>query len=80
MPLTRRTGKFAAIADEAERLLAERGCQATPTQVDAVLNNKIEVVATLMGVTPRAALSYAPADTARAVANETERALSAQGA
>ena len=52
----------------------------TPTQVDAVLNNKIEVVASLMRITPRSALWYAPVDTARTVADDIERALSTQDA
>ncbi|GIG29263.1 hypothetical protein Cma02nite_18630 [Cellulomonas marina] len=62
MALTRRTLAFAALADRVARLLEEHSAHVRSEEVDAVLNHRIEQVSEQMGVSPRTALRYAPAD------------------
>ena len=77
MGLTRRTAAFASIAEEVERLLQGRAVDVTAAQVDAVLNHKVATVASLMRVSARTALGYAPEDTPVIVADLIAEAMAA---
>lgn len=60
--LTRRTPAFAQLAQDIERILEGCGASVSGSQVDAVVNLRVEQVAQRMGVTTRTALQYAPTD------------------
>ncbi|MFE6971321.1 hypothetical protein [Isoptericola sp. NPDC057653] len=60
MSLTRRTPRFAALAEITELELAWRGLPAPSDLVDAALNAHVESVANELQLRPDRALSYAP--------------------
>ncbi len=62
MAVTRRTPAFDRLAQRTRQLLGDAAAQVTDEQIDAVLNYRIEQVAARIGVAPRTALRYAPAD------------------
>lgn len=62
MALTRRTPRFGELAGAVDDQLAERGLAVERDVVDQVLRNRIDMVAAVMRVSPRAALGYTPAD------------------
>lgn len=75
MAITRRTERFARIAAQIDAECARLGVQVTPAQVDAVLNDRIAVVAAGMRIAERAAFVYCPDDIAPSVAAQIAKAL-----
>lgn len=70
MALTRRTARFGGLAAAASAELARRGVDVDDAAIDDALNARVSRSAQLLGVTPRAALRYAPDDVAVWVADE----------
>lgn len=68
MALTRRTERFGELARAVEDQLHLRGLQVDADVVDQILRNRIDAVADLMRVTARTALTYAPDDLPRILA------------
>ena len=60
MPLTRRTPRFAELATITEALLRGDGLDVPASAVDELVNARVESVARVLGVSPRAALVHAP--------------------
>ncbi|MBZ5736412.1 hypothetical protein K8Z61_18120 [Nocardioides sp. TRM66260-LWL] len=67
--LTRRTQLFGELARAVEVELRARHIDLDADVVDQILRNRVDAVAELMDVTPRTALSYAPGDLPRIVAD-----------
>ncbi len=68
--VTRRSSRFAALADAIEVECARRGIVIPPGHVDAVLNRRINQLAYASGVTPRAALELVDDTMVRIVTQE----------
>lgn len=76
MAITRRTARFNELATRTEALLAQRGIVLEPASIDRLLNAREEAVAQLMGISPRAALGFAPDDLPETITAEVMRAIS----
>ena len=68
--LTRRTPRFRELAVAADAILRAAGLQVPSSRVDRTLNAHVDVVAQVLGVTPRSALVHAPDSLASTVASE----------
>lgn len=64
MALTRRTGRFSDIAVSIDLECRRLAANISASEVDEALNARVEQVGNLMGLSPRAALAYAPDDLA----------------
>ncbi|ADG76877.1 putative protein OS=Tsukamurella paurometabola (strain ATCC 8368 / DSM / CCUG 35730 /CIP 100753 / JCM 10117 / KCTC 9821 / NBRC 16120 / NCIMB 702349/ NCTC 13040) OX=521096 GN=Tpau_0223 PE=4 SV=1 [Tsukamurella paurometabola] len=62
MAITRGTERFALLAEQTQAAARRRGIAVTDEVIDQILNAEIERVAKLMGIEPRTALLYTPAD------------------
>lgn len=71
--ITRRTARFAKLAQLIEDACRQRGVEPDPPAVDRLLNAHASGVAALLGVTPRTALTYAPDDLPQYVNVESSR-------
>ncbi len=65
MALTRRTGRFSDIAAAVDQECRRLGADVPAREVDEALNARVDQVGQLMGISPRAALAYAPGDLAQ---------------
>ncbi|MGC5168726.1 hypothetical protein [Luteimicrobium sp. DT211] len=72
MALTRRTPRLGELAAAVEAELVRRGVDVDAAAVDRALNARVERSAGLLGVSPRAALRYAPDELPAWVADELE--------
>ncbi len=80
MPMTRRTAAFAEIAVAIEARVAEFKVEGVKSAViDAALNQHFETVGSLMGISARAAMWYAPEDLPASMAETIRRATSRPG-
>jgi hypothetical protein len=68
MALTRRNRRFAELAALVEAELKPAGMPMSAELIDAALNAQVDHVAQLLGIAPGRALSYAPDDAAKVVA------------
>lgn len=68
--VTRRSSRFAALADAVEVECARRGIVTPPGHVDAALNQRINQLAYAHGVAPRAALELVDDTMVRLVTQE----------
>lgn len=75
MAVTRRTADFAHVAEQVDQLLLTHQLDVPAHIVDGELNRRLEVVAQLLGTSPRAALVYAPTDLPQQVAADIVEAI-----
>lgn len=78
MALTRRTPAFGQIAAEVDEQLVAKGIVLDQAAVDRVLNEQVEHVGRLMGISPRAALRYAPENLASILSDRIHAYVDAQ--
>lgn len=75
MAVTRRTADFAHVAEQVDQLLLTHQLDVPAHVVDGELNRRLEVVAQLLGTSPRGALAYAPTDLFHQVAADIVEAI-----
>lgn len=75
MAVTRRTADFVHVAEQVDQLLSTHQLDVPAHVVDGELNRRLEVVAQLLGTSPRDALIYAPPDPPQQVAADIGEAI-----